>query len=323
MILFSELGDKAMSTKVSVDTIFESAWTLLGAIGEAQSFWSSITETASSIMIGLIGLLAAFGIIMIGVQLLMSHIKVLIMISVSPLFLAFGALSYTRHWAMASITATLQASVEYMLLKLIVGLSISNIQKYAEVAITNEGSLFSLLIMVLIIFGLTKMAHSVASSFFTGHASSNDTSSIAKAGAVGASAGVGAAAGAVGGASAAYSAVKEASSAGGGGGSSKMGTAGRVAAGAMMGMASGMGKGAMSGASSHSAAGGMQSAANSGAGSKVGAFAGKVGAGAFTKGGGSPASSADSSKDLDKNGFDLNQIKTPNSSQSEGEIKPS
>ena len=204
---FSTLGNQGnaaagVSTVVSIDTLTDSAAELLKTINQNQSWFNPV----DSVVLGLIGLIAALTILFLGIELLVAYVKFLLYLNLSVLFFAFGAFSYTRQWAYNSVTNIIKAGTEYMLIKLIIGLSIANIKTQAPIAMSSEGSLFSLLITVLMIFGLTRMIHGVAESFFTGQgvANSGSLGSIAK-GAM-----MGAAAGATGGAAAGLSQVKAA-----------------------------------------------------------------------------------------------------------------
>ena len=312
-----------VGVKPSVDTIFESAYEVLKATTSAFNGFALVDSLALII----IGVIASIGVILIGVELLMVYIKASILITISPLIIAMGVWSTTRNWAISTITATIQASVEYMILLIIVGLSVSNIKKYAKLAMTDEGSLFALLIMVLIIFGLTKMANNLANSLFTGNIGGNSTSAFSKAAVVGGAAAVGAGAGAIGGTMGGISSIKEANSVSGGG--SKAGTIASAMGGAMGGAMSGVTKGAYSGATSHSMGSAISAATRKGAGEGAGknTVTGAKWAGGqvdkmmeSTYGTSSSPSSANKDKNLDRYGFDLNQVKTDNA---KGEIKPS
>jgi len=242
---FQTLGDKAnaaagVSTKVSVDTLTDSAFELMGAITDA----SSIFHPADSLALFFIGFVAVIAIIWLGVELLTTYIKFLIMWSLSPLFLALGVLNHTRQWAMSAITATMGVALEYMLIKLVIGLSISTIKDYAKKAMDDDGSLFSLLIMALLISGLARMVHGIASSMFSGQPGANSSSGFQAA----RTATMAAAAAAVGGGMAAYSQVKEAAAAGEGGrGSDGSSTGGGGRAPTFAKVAAGAAAGAMSG----------------------------------------------------------------------------
>ena len=204
---FSELAGKASpsATLISIDTLTAASGNLLNAINEEQSWW----KPADSILLGFIGLIAALSILYVGIALLVTYVKFLILLNLSILFMGFGAWEYTRQWAINGIINLIKVSIEYMLLKLVIGLYIDTIKIQAPIAMKSEGSLFALLITVLIIAGIVKMVPSLVESFFTGHGpSSNDSASgILKGSAMGA------AAGAVGGAMGAISATKTASAA--------------------------------------------------------------------------------------------------------------
>jgi len=265
----SALGNKAnaaagVSTVVSIDTLSDSAFAILAAVGDAQSIW----KPASSITIGLIGIFAAVGVLFLGVKLLMVYVKFLISVYASVLFFGFSAMGITRHIAINSFWTMLKSALEYMFLKLVIGLSIANITKYSKVAMSDEGSLFALFIIVLFIGGIAQMVGSLVEGWFSGMgtSTSDHANSVLKGMAMGAGAGL------VGGAAAGLSSVKAAAAAAettnsmesvgsatgasngtaeqGGKGTQKTGNfnktkaAGTVATSAMAGMVSGMAKGA-------------------------------------------------------------------------------
>ena len=316
---FQILGDKAnaaagVSTKVSVDTLTDSAFELMGAITDA----SSIFHPADSLALFFIGFVAVIAIIWLGVELLTTYVKFLIMWSLSPLFLALGVLNHTRQWALSAITATMGVALEYMLIKLVIGLSISTVKDYAKKAMDDDGSLFSLLIMALLISGLARMVHGIASSMFSGQPGANSSSGFQAARA----AAMGAAAGLVGGGMAAYSQVKEAAAAGSqgsggsGGGGGRASTFAKVAAGAAAGATSG---GIKDGLGFHTHSAGQKSGAAVGAGlHKAMSAMSSVGTGSKAP---SDISRGSDSDTKDRHGFDTSLIKNDSDNSSTGEIK--
>lgn len=206
----SALGNSAnaaagVSTIVSIDTLSDSAFAILAAVGDAQSIW----KPASSITIGLIGIFAAVGVLFLGVKLLMVYVKFLISVYSSVLFFGFSAMGITRHIAINSFWTMLKSALEYMFLKLVIGLSIANIANYAKVAMSDEGSLFALFIIVLFIGGIAQMVGGLVEGWFSGMgtSTSDHANSVLKGMAMGAGAGM------VGGAAAGLSSVKAASAA--------------------------------------------------------------------------------------------------------------
>ena len=207
---FSILADRAnaaagVSTVISVDSLTDSAYAILGIIGKNQS----ITHPLDSIMLGIIGLIAAGGVLFLALRLVTTYVKFLITVYASVLFFAFGAMMATRHIAVNAIYAMLRAGTEYMLIKLVIGLSIGNIIAYVPIAMTKYGSLTALLIMVLMIGALAQMIHGLVEGWFSGMGAqtSDHAASVLKGTAMGA------AAGAAGGAAAGLSSVKAAAAA--------------------------------------------------------------------------------------------------------------
>jgi P-type conjugative transfer protein TrbL len=309
---FQILGNKAnaaagVTTQVSVDTLTDSAFELMGAITDA----SSIFHPADSLALFFIGFVAVIAIIWLGVELLTTYVKFLIMWSLSPLFLALGVLNHTRQWALSAITATMGVALEYMLIKLVIGLSISTVKDYAKKAMDDDGSLFSLLIMALLISGLARMVHGIASSMFSGQPGANSSSGFQAA----RTATMAAAAGLVGGGMAAYSQVKEAAAAGDSRGGGKASTFAKVAAGAAAGATSGAIKGSL-GFHTHNA--GQKSGAAIGAGLNKAMSAMSSTANKSSK----PSDVSDtSSSTKDRNGFDTSLLKSDSGDSSTGEIK--
>ncbi len=305
---FDKLGDTVnvsagVSVKVSADTLTDSAYELMKAITKNVSWYR--------VDVYFIGLIAIISIVWLSVELITTYIKFLIMWAISPLFLAMGVFNHTRQWALSAITATISVSLEYMLIKLVIGLSLSTINIYAKKATSSDGSLFSLLIIVLIIFGLTKMVHGIVSSMFSGHLGANNNSGF-QAAKQSAQAAMG---GLVGGAMGAYSQIKNASNPSVNTSQSSQSTSGNlaqsekskkskvasVAVGAMAGAISGGVKGAF-GYSTYNAGN-------------------KSGKGVANMFGFSDNSNNDNdSSSKDRNGFDTSLINNDNLN---GEIKPS
>jgi hypothetical protein len=204
------LADRAnaaagVSTVVSVDHLTDSAYVILGTIGKNQSIFHPV----DSIILGLIGLIAAGGVLFLAFRLIATYVKFLITVYGSVLFFAFGAMAATRHIAVNAIFAMLRAGTEYMLIKLIIGLSIANIMSYVPKAMLNYGSFVALLIMVLLIGALADMVHGLVEGWFSGMGAqtSDHAASVLK------GAAAGAISGAVGGAAAGLSSVKAAAAA--------------------------------------------------------------------------------------------------------------
>ena len=83
---FQILGDKAnaaagVSTKVSIDTLTDSAFELMGAITDAGSWF----HPADSLALFFIGFIAVIAIVWLGVELLTTYVKFMIMWALSPL----------------------------------------------------------------------------------------------------------------------------------------------------------------------------------------------------------------------------------------------
>ena len=88
--------------------------------------------------------------------------------------MGFAALQQTRHWAINGVTSLLKIGLELLMIKLIIGLSITTIMQFANNASNNDNqSLIYLVILVLSLFSLAKMVHSMVESFFTGFAANN------------------------------------------------------------------------------------------------------------------------------------------------------
>jgi len=268
---FSQLGNNAGAV-VSIDNLTDSAYSVLTSVSDNTSIW----EPVDSIFLSIIGVLTVLAIIGLGVELLMAYVKFLIVLNLSVLFFAFGAFSFTRQWAYNSVVIVMKVGVEYMLIKLVIGLSITNIQTLASEAMENDGKMFELLILTLMIFGLTRMIHGIAESYFTGHSASNSNQGLQMA----KSAAIAGGAGAVGGAMASVNQVSQAAAAGNqmsGSGSSDFGSGNTSTskAGNFLKSAIAGGAGAVGGAMSGAAKGalGMNTL---GAGQKTGTGIGKA-----------------------------------------------
>jgi len=134
----------------------------------------SLFNFGKSMALILAAFLAGILLVLLSIELLITILKFYFTLYINIIMMGFSALQQTRQWAINGITNLLKIGLELLMIKLIIGLSITTIMQFANDASNNDNqSLIYLVIFVLSLFSLAKMIHPMVESFFTGYSSSN------------------------------------------------------------------------------------------------------------------------------------------------------
>ncbi len=200
---FSQLGDTASGETVDPDNIIAAALKIVLSLMEGLSVYhliDSITLFFSAIII-----LIAFG--LMAAHLIMAYIKSYVMLALAPLVFSLAGLTQTRQMAYNPIFANIKVGAEILLLKLFLGLSITMMHDFAAHVDNDNGSIFVMIIMSIVMASVVHMTSSIVEALFSGTVAQTSTAGLGTAAAV-----AGGAMGAAKGAAGMGSAVKAAAS---------------------------------------------------------------------------------------------------------------
>jgi P-type conjugative transfer protein TrbL len=156
---------------LSVGRMFGASADLLGYGVSNLSVW----DVGKSLGILFISLVATVLIVLIAVEFIILTLKFYFLMYINIIILAFAPFTHTRQWAINGVTNLLKAGLEVLMIKLIIGLTITAILKYVDDAIAGEDtSLVYLLIFIIAVFALSKMIHPMVESFFSGYSAQNN-----------------------------------------------------------------------------------------------------------------------------------------------------
>lgn len=136
----------------------------------------SLFDFGKSMALILAAFLAAILLILLSIELLITILKFYFTLYINIIMMGFAALQQTRQWAINGVSNLLKIGLELLMIKLIIGLSITTIMQFANDASNNDNqSLIYLVILVLSLFSLAKMIHPMVESFFTGYSATNSS----------------------------------------------------------------------------------------------------------------------------------------------------
>lgn len=136
----------------------------------------SLFDFGKSMALILAAFLAAILLVLLSIELLITILKFYFTLYINIIMMGFAALQQTRQWAINGITNLLKTGLEVLMIKLIIGLSITTIMQFANDASNNDNqSLIYLVILVLSLFSLAKMIHPMVESFFMGYSAGNSS----------------------------------------------------------------------------------------------------------------------------------------------------
>lgn len=134
----------------------------------------SLFSFGKSMALILASFLAGILLVLLSIELLITILKFYFTLYINIIMMGFSALQQTRQWAINGITNLLKTGLELLMIKLIIGLSITTIMHFANDASNNDNqSLIYLVILVLSLFSLAKMIHPMVESFFSGYSANN------------------------------------------------------------------------------------------------------------------------------------------------------
>jgi len=133
----------------------------------------SLFSFGKSMALILASFLAGILLVLLSIELLITILKFYFTLYINIIMMGFSALQQTRHWAINGVTNLLKIGLELLMIKLIIGLSITTIIQFANDASTDNQSLIYLVILVLSLFSLAKMIHPMVESFFMGYNPNN------------------------------------------------------------------------------------------------------------------------------------------------------
>lgn len=137
----------------------------------------SVFKIGKSLALIIASFFAAILLVLLSIQLLMSILKFYFYVYMNIFMLGFAALNATRQYAINAITNLLRAGLEVLMIKLIIGLSITSIMAFSMDAVKASNgenqSLIYLLILSLAMFSLAKMVPGMVESYFSGMGAQN------------------------------------------------------------------------------------------------------------------------------------------------------
>lgn len=177
---FSQLGDTASGETVDPDNIIAAALKIVLSLMKGLSAFhliDSITLFFSAIII-----LIAFG--LMAAHLIMAYIKSYVMLALAPLVFSLAGLTHTRQIAFNPIMANIKVGAEILLLKLFLGLSITMMHDFAANVDNDNGSIFVMIIMSIVMASVVHMASGIVEALFSGTVAQTSTAGLGTAAAV-------------------------------------------------------------------------------------------------------------------------------------------
>ncbi|MDD5159088.1 MAG: P-type conjugative transfer protein TrbL [Sulfuricurvum sp.] len=177
---FAKLGDQASGETVDPDNIIANALKIVLSLMEGLSVYhliDSITLFFSAIII-----LIAFG--LMAAHLIMAYIKSYVMLALAPLVFSLAGLTQTRQMAYNPIFANIKVGAEILLLKLFLGLSITMMHDFAAHVDNDNGSIFVMIIMSIVMASVVHMSSGIVEALFSGTVAQTSTAGLGTAAAV-------------------------------------------------------------------------------------------------------------------------------------------
>lgn len=177
---FSQLGDTASGQSVDPDNIIAAALKIVLSLVKGITVFHLVDSLA--LLFSAIIILIAFG--LMAAHLIMTYIKTYVLIALAPLVFSLAGLSQTRQMAYNPIIALIKAGAELLLLKLFLGLSITMMHDFAVNVDNDDGSIFVMIIMSIVMASVVHMAAGIVEALFSGSVAQNSTSGLGTAAAV-------------------------------------------------------------------------------------------------------------------------------------------
>lgn len=177
---FSQLGDTASGVSVDPDNIISSALQIVLSLVQGISLLHLVDSLA--LLFSAIIILIAFG--LMAAHLIMTTIKTYVLLALAPLVFSLAGLSQTRQMAYNPIIALIKAGAELLLLKLFLGLSITMMHDFAVNVDNDDGSIYVMIIMSIVMASVVHMAAGIVEALFSGSVAQNSTAGLGTAAAV-------------------------------------------------------------------------------------------------------------------------------------------
>lgn len=177
---FSQLGDTASGVSVDPDNIISSALQIVLSLVHGISVLHLVDSFA--LLFSAIIILIAFG--LMAAHLIMTIIKTYVLLALAPLVFSLAGLSQTRQMAYNPIIALIKAGAELLLLKLFLGLSITMMHDFAVNVDNDDGSIYVMIIMSIVMASVVHMAAGIVEALFSGSVAQNSTAGLGTAAAV-------------------------------------------------------------------------------------------------------------------------------------------
>lgn len=177
---FSQLGDTASGQSVDPDNIIAAALKIVLSLVKGITVFHLVDSLA--LLFSAIIILIAFG--LMAAHLIMTYIKTYVLIALAPLVFSLAGLSQTRQMAYNPIIALIKAGAELLLLKLFLGLSITMMHDFAVNVDNDDGSIFVMIIMSIVMASVVHMAAGIVEALFSGSVAQNSTAGFGTAAAV-------------------------------------------------------------------------------------------------------------------------------------------
>lgn len=171
---FSQLGDSAAGVPVDPDNIIASALSIVGSLVNGLSVFHLADSIA--LFFSALVILIAFG--LMTAHLIMVYVKTYVFLALSPLVFSLAGLSHTRQMAFNPIIAIIKAGLELLLLKLFLGLSITMMHDFATNIDNDDGSIFVVIIMSIVMASVVHMAAGIVEALLAGTIAQNSTAGL-------------------------------------------------------------------------------------------------------------------------------------------------
>lgn len=177
---FSQLGDTASGQSVDPDNIIAAALKIVLSLVKGITVFHLVDSLA--LLFSAVIILIAFG--LMAAHLIMTYIKTYVLIALAPLVFSLAGLSQTRQMAYNPIIALIKAGAELLLLKLFLGLSITMMHDFAVNVDNDDGSIFVMIIMSIVMASVVHMASGIVEALFSGTVAQTSTAGLGTAAAV-------------------------------------------------------------------------------------------------------------------------------------------
>lgn len=177
---FAQIGDTASGTTVDPDNIIAAALSIVLALVKGLSLFHVADSIA--LFFSALVILMAFG--LMAAHLIMVYVKIYVISALAPLVYSLAGLTQTRQIAYNPIMAIIKAGTELLLLKLFLGLSITMMHDFGTNVQNDDGSVFVMIIMSIVMASVVHMAPGIVEALFSGTVAQNSTAGFGTAASV-------------------------------------------------------------------------------------------------------------------------------------------